>query len=122
MATNGISAKGVFWKQNSTYMKMHLKWAMAALFILGIYLAACGSKDKDLETGEQVYTQYCALCHGPDGKLEMNGAKDITISELTLEDRMTLIKEGRNLMTPFNGILNDDEIRAVAKYSMTLGQ
>ena len=72
--------------------------------------------------GKKVYNKYCVLCHGDDGKKEMNGAKDITISGLTFEERVALIKGGRNLMTPFEGILTEEEMANVAAYSMTLSQ
>jgi mono/diheme cytochrome c family protein len=36
------------------------------------------------------------------------------------DERVALIKTGKNLMTPFEGILSDGEIAAVAAYSMTL--
>lgn len=76
----------------------------------------------DVAEGKKVYERYCVLCHGDDGKKEMNGAKDITISQLTFDERVALIRGGRNLMTPFEGILNDKEMADVAAYSMTLGQ
>ena len=50
----------------------------------------------------------------------LNGAKDITQSSLMLGDRIQVITNGRNLMTPFKGLLTDEEIKAVALYSITL--
>lgn len=76
----------------------------------------------DVTAGKTVYNKYCVLCHGDDGKKEMNGAKDITISGLTFDERVALIKGGRNLMTPFEGILTAEEMANVAAYSMTLAQ
>ena len=35
-------------------------------------------------------------------------------------DRITLIQSGKNLMTPFQGILTPKQVEAVAKYSMEL--
>ena len=85
-----------------------------------LYLGSCGG-DPHAE-GRELYSQYCILCHGDDGKREFNGAKDITVSELTLEGRIELITNGRGLMTPFEGILQPEDIKKVAAYSMTLGQ
>lgn len=91
---------------------------------LVVYLGACGgdaaSSGASNVDGKAVYTKYCALCHGDDGKREANGAKDITVSQLPLKERIALIKSGKNLMTPFEGILTPDEMEAAARHSMTL--
>jgi cytochrome c6 len=60
------------------------------------------------------------MCHGEDGKLGINGSKDLTKSLLTKEERVLVIKNGRNTMTPFAGILSDNEILAIADYTFTL--
>ena len=70
--------------------------------------------------GERVYKQYCRSCHGSDGKMGLSGAKDLSQSELNLEQRKLIIANGRNTMTPFQNILSDEEIQAVAKYTFTL--
>lgn len=72
--------------------------------------------------GQKIYRTYCITCHGMDGKLELNGAKDLSISELPLEERITQVTEGKNLMTPFKGILTEEQIQAVSEYTMTLKQ
>jgi cytochrome c6 len=94
-------------------------------FLMGLILA-CAPKDKtpvaagDTVAGQEIYKKYCVICHGTDGKLGINGAKDITVSALTQDERIALITKGKNTMTPFEGILSADEIHAVAAYSMTL--
>lgn len=70
--------------------------------------------------GMAIFRQYCVTCHGADGKLALNGAKDLTISILTLEERINIITNGKKLMTPFNEILTPEEIKAVAEYTQTL--
>jgi len=70
--------------------------------------------------GKAIYGKYCVLCHGEDGKRQLNGSKDITVSQLSYDLRVTLIMEGKNLMTPFDGILSESEIRDVVAFSMTL--
>ncbi|MGB4847232.1 MAG: cytochrome c, partial [Saprospiraceae bacterium] len=70
--------------------------------------------------GEQVYKKYCILCHGADGKLGINGAKDLTVCKLTLDEREAQVKKGKNAMTPFEGILSETQIKSVASYTMTL--
>jgi mono/diheme cytochrome c family protein len=97
-----------------------------ACFFMALVLA-CAKKEKpesetpvSLETGEHVYKKYCILCHGSDGKLGVNGAKDLTISKLTLDERIIQINNGKNAMTPFKGILDPGEIKSVAMYTMNL--
>lgn len=72
--------------------------------------------------GLAVYRKYCVNCHGANGKLGLSGAKDLTQSAMTLEERIVLITKGKGMMTPFGELLSDEEIRAVAAYSLTLSQ
>lgn len=95
------------------------------LLILATAFIACGAKNSTLADEqkidpEKIYKLNCVLCHGINGKLGMNGSKDITISPLSLKERITLIKHGKNTMTPFKDVLSDAEIKAVAKYTLTL--
>jgi mono/diheme cytochrome c family protein len=88
-------------------------------------LGACGGGDGSSAgvsqiDGKAVYTKYCVLCHGTDGRQETNGAKDLTLSVMSLNERVALLKTGKNLMTPFEGILSPAEMEAVSKYTMTL--
>lgn len=95
-------------------------------FILLAFVIACAGKEKapsgtaSLADGEQVFKKYCIICHGADGKLGVNGAKDLTVCKLTLEEREMQIKKGKNVMTPFEGILTEEQIKAVASYTMSL--
>ena len=69
--------------------------------ILITVIIACPGKEKTdtgtgtptLEEGEKVFKKYCILCHGSDGKLGINGAKDLTISKLTAEERETQVRK-----------------------------
>ena len=87
-------------------------------------IIACSGKESTKGTtavdGQALYKKYCTLCHGVDGKLGLNGSKDITISKLTEPERVVQITKGKNTMTPFEGILSPEEIQAVAAYTMTL--
>ncbi len=91
--------------------------------LIGLTLViACGGKQpvSSAIDGATIYKTRCILCHGSDGKLGLNGAKDISASILSVEQRVELIKTGKNTMTPFEGILTPEEMQAVANYSMTL--
>ena len=93
---------------------------------LALLILACAGKEntkvnpKDVADGQLIYKKYCVLCHGIDGKLGVNDSKDINLSTLTLEERKVMIRDGKKLMTPFEGVLTEEEIHAVAAYTMTM--
>ncbi|MBK9983336.1 MAG: hypothetical protein IPP15_13235 [Saprospiraceae bacterium] len=68
-------------------------------FILLAFVIACASKESSssgapsVAEGEQVFKKYCILCHGADGKLGINGAKDLTVCKLTQEEREAQVKK-----------------------------
>jgi len=62
------------------------------------------------------YKMFCAACHGFDGALGVNGAKDLSISKLSIEESVAQVYFGKGLMTPFKGLMKDHEIVAVSKY------
>ncbi len=70
--------------------------------------------------GMAVFRQNCVVCHGADGRLGLNGAKDLTVSVVPLQERIEIITHGKNLMTPFGTILSPAEIAAVAAYTVSL--
>ena len=94
--------------------------------------AACGSGEdsnthnaaaatqKLTPDGMAVFRQKCVTCHGADGTLGLNGAKDLSKSVLSLEERINIITNGKNLMTPFGTVLTPTEIQAAAEYTLTL--
>lgn len=96
---------------------------IVTIFIV-IMVIACGGKEPNKYVakadGEAIFKKYCITCHGVDGKLKLNGAKDLSISQLTLAEKVVQVTKGKNLMTPFEGILSPQEIQAVAEYTLTL--
>ncbi|MEO6036911.1 MAG: cytochrome c [Saprospiraceae bacterium] len=106
------------------------------LFLSGIALISCESDADKIARrtaaaqkagqnsvgpdGMAVFRQNCVICHGADGKLGLNGAKDLTASTRPLEERIQIITQGKNLMTPFGTILSPEEIAAVAAYTLQL--
>lgn len=66
------------------------------------------------------FKMVCANCHGFKGDMNVNGAKDLTISKLPLAESVAQIYFGKGLMTPFRGLLKDAEIIAVAQYAKSL--
>ncbi len=76
---------------------------------------ADGTTSGDL--GKSVYEKNCKLCHGIDGKQQLNGAKDLNLSILSIEERIHIITNGKNVMVPFKDILSEEEIKAVAAFT-----
>lgn len=111
---------------------------IAITFILMIALVfACsnGVEKSDSKTKKASMTQqddphaegkkafkYCIACHGKDGQLAINGAVRFSESVLKLEERIEIITNGQGMMTPFKGILSEKEIKAVAEYTIHLGE
>ncbi len=89
-------------------------------FAILTLIFACGQSDNTPKAdGAAVFKTNCQLCHGADGKLGLNGAKDLSASPLTEEERVQVITKGRNLMLAYENTLTADEIAAVAKYTTT---
>lgn len=113
-----------FKKQNKVLAVVSL------LLIIGAYGLAEMSKkqkSKSLEVisastvnGQEIYMASCNKCHGEDGKLNLMGAKDLSVSTLDVNARFDIIKNGKGAMTPFVDILNEEQIKAVAAYTETL--
>jgi mono/diheme cytochrome c family protein len=99
--------------------------------VFALFLYACGSKDASKQAianqesvpaadGAKVFKLNCELCHGADGKLGANGSKDLSISQLSLDERIAIITKGKGAMVAYENILSLSEIKAVAEYTLTL--
>jgi cytochrome c6 len=72
-------------------------------------------------SGEVLYLNNCASCHGPDGKLGVSGASDLSSSQMTINEIKIILKEGRNGMPVMKEILGSDEnIESVSNYVIDL--
>ncbi len=69
-----------------------------------------------LSLGKTVYNAACVNCHGEDGKLGKSGAKDISLSVLSKEEKIQLIHKGKNGMPSFRHLLSDEQVEAVVGY------
>ena len=95
-----------------------MKFVLIFLAVFVIVLSCAEEKPVDLKLGENVFKTNCVICHGQDGNLAINGAKDLGLSKLTVDERIIMISEGKNLMTPFRALLSEEKIKAVAHYSL----
>ena len=106
---------------------------LAVFLLIAIAIYACGNageapgeataqaeaSPKEID-GEKIYRQYCITCHGLYGDMGASGAFDLTSSELSVEERVLVITNGRNAMAPFKSLLSEEKIKAVAEYTLTL--
>lgn len=94
---------------------MHQLFAILVLPLL----VACSTPSKpsaDGNVGKQVYKTYCIACHGADGKLKLNEAPDLALSEMTLAERIENITKGGSMMPAFGEVISEEQIKAVAVY------
>lgn len=67
---------------------------------------------------EKLWKINCVICHGINGKLGVNGAKDLSLSKMNLDQRIEIITNGKNTMTAFHRTLKPDQIKALAEFTM----
>ena len=89
------------------------------------FLLSCGgnSSDKTSEkksAGQSFYEANCTACHGEDGKLCALGAKDLSLSDMSKEQMMEIITNGKSTMTSFSSVMTPEEISRLADYVSTL--
>lgn len=114
---------------------MNLQLFFIALFSLS-YLSSCTfpgtqSKEKSEDnqaaevitepmTGEILYKKHCRVCHGPDGKKGLAGAKDLSASVLTKEEQQNIIRSGKKGMPGMGSVMNNEEVKMVVDHIQSL--
>ncbi|MCB0705441.1 MAG: cytochrome c [Saprospiraceae bacterium] len=96
--------------------------------LLAIWLLACSNEVRTENQhatapppdGKSIYKINCVQCHGLYGNMGASGSFDLTVSTLSLEERIQVITNGRNTMLPFGSLLSEEKIKAVAEYTLTL--
>ena len=69
-----------------------------------------------LEKGKIVYQNAgCMGCHGADGKLGLSGAKDLSITTLTIDEQKAVIKNGKSPMPGYKD-LTDEQLADLTAY------
>jgi mono/diheme cytochrome c family protein len=79
------------------------------------------------QSGEAIYRAHCQTCHGPTGTpnpalakmLGVKAGSDPSVKNLTVDDMIAAVKDGKNKMKPIKG-LSDAQIKDVVMYFRTL--
>jgi len=77
----------------------------------------------DPANGGTLFSQHCVSCHGESGAGGVPGVPDFTRGNLTFlpdSDLATSIRDGKQVMPGFRGILSDSDINDVIAYLRTL--
>ena len=97
---------------------------VAGLFVTLLLAFASGNAYAgDIDKGGKIYAKRCATCHGADGVNIMPDAPNFAHSERLLRPDVFIlaaIKEGKNAMPAFQGMLKDEDIMDVIAYLRTL--
>ncbi len=74
--------------------------------------------------GKAIYQTNCVACHGVNGDMGVSGAANLAESQLSLEERIHVLENGREgtAMVSYKTLLDEAEIEAVAKYTIALQQ
>jgi len=83
-------------------------------------LSTVSKKEVAAVNAKKIFKVNCASCHGFTGNLGVNGAKDLTVSTVSMTEAVAQVYHGKGLMTPYKGVLSDVELVAVAKYTESL--
>jgi uncharacterized membrane protein SirB2 len=72
-----------------------------------------------LAIGKTIYTQECQNCHGASGNAMLAGAKNLRTSQLSHEDIIAIIRNGKNNMAAYKN-LTYEQVEGVAQYVESL--
>jgi len=106
-------------------MAVSSKFRRRMVLGLGLLLFACTegprSGDSLSETqprAKDLFTIHCSSCHGATGDLGVSGAKNLQKSKLNLQEIKQIIREGKNGMPSFEGIIEkENQLDSIAQYA-----
>lgn len=92
------------------------------LIVLSFCISACVAPEnkEKIISGIEIYKTRCVSCHGADGRMGANGAKELPSSPLDASQRIEVVTYGRKIMPGFKEMLSKEEIKAVVDFTMTL--
>jgi cytochrome c6 len=87
---------------------------------VGLLTLSAGTQAAPPALGQLIFQKNCVRCHGKDGRLGLNGAHDLTKSNLNTMGRTYLVTNGMGKMPSFSKTLTPAQIAQVVAYSLTL--
>lgn len=96
---------------------------VSAIFGLMLLLTSGTSYAADINKGRQLFGANCAICHGQSGRSVMPGAPNFDRGEGLMRPDFTLlatIRNGKNAMPAYQGLLADRDILDVIAFLRTL--
>lgn len=108
-------------------LKRAVALSVAVLIGFGLLAMASIAFAQENEAGAAVYKKRCLMCHGEDGVGDTKAGKmtntpDITSADWkngkTVADLEKTLREGLGKMPKYEGKLSDDELKAVAEYTI----
>ena len=91
-----------------------------AFLLLPFLLPLRASATPPVLPGQVLFQKNCVRCHGANGKRGLNGAHDLTKSNLNAFGRTYLVTNGMGKMPAFGKKLTAAEVQQVVAYSLTL--
>jgi mono/diheme cytochrome c family protein len=74
----------------------------------------------DVASGEEIYRERCASCHGGDGGGGSGPPLEGVADRLSLDDQIAVVTDGRAEMPAWGDTLSEDDIAAVVDYQRTV--
>ena len=65
-------------------------------------------------SGQQLFVQHCAMCHGEDGRLGSGGAADLTTTSMDEKSIRSVLVNGKNAMPAMKDKLGDGMEKVIA--------
>jgi len=87
---------------------------------LGLLAVSTSAQAAPPTPGQLIFQKNCQPCHGKDGRLGLNGAHDLTKSNLNTMGRTYMVTNGMGKMPAFNKTLTPAQVAQVVAYSLTL--
>lgn len=105
---------------NSRITKYFFLAAIAAFCVWNFSSCSEEPKAQSPVDAHALFVKRCATCHGSEGNLQMSGAKNITVSQLSSDEIKNQIIHGKGGMPPFESMLTVQEVEALTAYCMKL--
>jgi len=94
----------------------------SVIILLGLLMLPMFATAGDPFAGSAIYTEYCTVCHGADGRGEVAGTPSFRGGRLMMKgDRelVNIINNGKDIMPSFRGMLTDSEMQDIVAYLRT---